>query len=85
MNVPGSFSDFAADDGGDLCAVDPPKEIWFTAFKFDVASSRRGFESAKNERKKTRADYLVERDGYFAQATISKKVLMNLMLIEVKT
>ncbi len=32
-----------------------------------------GFELAKNEKKKTRAEYIVERDDYFAQATINGK------------
>jgi hypothetical protein len=73
IKTPGSFSDFEPDDDGDLCAVDPPREIWFTAYRLEVASSASGFESAKNMRKKTRADYLVEREDYFAQATISNK------------
>lgn len=73
IKTPGSFSDFEPDDDNNLCAVDPPKEIWFTAYRFEVASSPREFEAAKNDKKKTRADYLIERDNYLAQATISKK------------
>jgi hypothetical protein len=74
MKMPGSFSDFEPDENNDLCAVDPPKEIWFTAYRFDGAYSPSGFESAKNERKRVRVDYLVERDDYLAQATICKKL-----------
>jgi hypothetical protein len=66
----GSFSDFEADEENDLCAVDPPKEIWFTAFQFTVASSSSRFDSVKNDRRKSHADYLIERDDYFVQATI---------------
>ena len=73
IKVPGSFSNFEADDENDLCAVDPPKEIWFTAYRFEVASSPNDFESVKKDRKKKRADYVIERDDYFAQATISNK------------
>jgi len=73
IKTPGSFSDFEADDEGSFFAVDPPKEIWFTAYRSTKAPSLSGFRSAKNRRKKARADYLVERDDYFAQANISSK------------
>jgi hypothetical protein len=73
IKMPGSFSDFEPDDNNDLCAVDPPKEIWFTAYRFGVASSPREFESVKKERKKIRSDYLIEREDYLARATISEK------------
>jgi hypothetical protein len=73
IKIPGSFSDFEPDDENNLCALDPPRELWFTAYWFDVASSPSEFKSAKNRMKKTRVDYLVERDNYFAQATISNK------------
>jgi hypothetical protein len=73
IKLPGSFSDFEADDESDLCAVDPPKEIWFTAFQSEAASSPSGFNSVKADRRKSRADYLIDRDDYFAQATIRKK------------
>jgi hypothetical protein len=73
IKTPGSFSDFGADDKGDSFAVDPPKEIWFTAYRSEGAFSLNGFELAKNKRKKTPAEYVVERDDYFAQATISSR------------
>ncbi|HXR40505.1 MAG TPA: hypothetical protein VN776_15495 [Terracidiphilus sp.] len=73
IKTPGSFSDFEPDDDNDLCAIDPPREIWFTAYRFEAASSPSAFESVKNDRKKSGADYLIERDDYFAQATISNK------------
>jgi len=72
IKIPGSFSDFESDDDGDLFALDPPKEIWFTAYRSDVTSSPSGFESAKNDQKNSRADFLIERDDYFAQATMSE-------------
>jgi len=73
IKTPGSFSDFDPDDDNDLCAVDPPKEIWFTAYRSEEASSPNGFAAVKNDRKNDRADYLIERSDYFAQATISSK------------
>jgi len=73
IETPGSFSDFEPDDEGDSSAADPPREIWFTAYRSEGTSLLSGFELAKNEKKKTRAEYIVERDNYFAQATISSK------------
>jgi hypothetical protein len=73
IRPPGSFSDFEVDDEGSYFAVDPPKEIWFTAYRSEEASSLTEFRSAKNKRKKAHADYLVERDDYFAHAIISGK------------
>ncbi len=73
IKTPGSFSDFEPDDDDDLCAVDPPKEIWFTAYRSEVTSSANEFQSAKKDKKNDPADFLIERDHYFAQAAISKK------------
>jgi len=73
IKIPGSFSDFDPDDDNDLCAVDPPKEIWFTAYRFGEASTPNGFATVKNDRKNNAADFLIERSDYFAQATISNK------------
>lgn len=73
IKTPGSFSDFELEGDGDLCALDPPKEIWFTAYRSEATSSSSGFELAQNEGKKKPGDYLIEREDYFAQATISKK------------
>jgi hypothetical protein len=73
IRIPGSFSDFEPDNDGDLCALNPPVEIWFTAYRSEATSSPNGFQSAKNEKKNNLADYVIERNDYFAQATISEK------------
>jgi hypothetical protein len=73
IKAPGSFSVFRPDEENDYCAVNPPQEIWFTAYRSEAASSYSEFESVKNEWKKSQADYLIERDDYLAQATISNK------------
>ena len=73
INVPGSFSEFEADENNDLSAWDPPREIWFTAFTISGDSPQKAFENAKKEFKKSRPEYLVERDSFIAQAAIIKK------------
>ena len=73
IKTPGSFTEFESNGDSDLCAVDPPNEIWFTAYSFEVPLSPSKFELMKTEKKKSAADYLIERDDYFAQATISEK------------
>jgi hypothetical protein len=73
ISVPGSFSDFEADDNNDLSAWDPPREIWFTAFHITKNTPQRTFEVARKEFKKKKPEYLIERDYLIAQASISKK------------
>lgn len=73
MRVPGSFSDFESDEDNDLCALDPPREIWFTSYRFTSSSPRETFESMKKKMKKDRPAYLVEREDYIAKAVVSKK------------
>jgi len=73
IQVPGSFSDFEEDENNDLSAWDPPREIWFTAFSAAGGPPHKAFENAKKDFKKSRPEYLVERDSFIAQASISKK------------
>jgi hypothetical protein len=72
IEVPGSFSDFESDSEGDLCAVDPPREIWFTAFRVDNSTPRK-FRSAKEQARNGSLDLVIYRDDYFAQARISQE------------
>jgi hypothetical protein len=73
MRIPGSFSDFVADKDNNLCALDPPREIWFTSYRFTTASHRDAFELMRKQIESSRPDYLMEGEGYIARATISKK------------
>lgn len=73
MRVPGSFSDFVSDQDNDLCAVDPPREIWFTSHRSTSAAHRETFESVKKEMKQDGPEYLIEREDYIAKAMVSKK------------
>ena len=73
MKIPGSFSDFEPDEGYSLCAIDPPREIWFTAYQSNSPGSLEAFESAKKEMKANRPEHLLERDTCIAEATIVAK------------
>jgi hypothetical protein len=73
MQIPGSFSDFESDEDNNQFALDPPREIWFTSYRFTSSSSRETFESMRREMKQKSPEYLLERDDYIARATISKK------------
>jgi hypothetical protein len=73
MTVPGSFADFEPDNDGDLCAVDPPREIWFTAYRRPANLSVDHFEGARNEVKKSHPDHLIDLEDYFATAKNTRK------------
>jgi hypothetical protein len=72
IRIPGSFSDFEVDEQGDMFAVDPPFEIWFTAYRLEQ-STPTAFKNGKNEMQNRHADEVIDRETYFAQATISER------------
>jgi len=74
IRIPGSFSDFEFDQNNDLYALDPPREIWFTAFGRATPLTDEKFELTKRQLKESESDYLEEGDHYAATATISKNV-----------
>jgi hypothetical protein len=71
IRIPGSFSDFAPDEEGDFVSLDPPKEIWFTAYEFDLLDDA-SFEARRQEIRDSRPEYLQENDGYIAKAAITR-------------
>lgn len=73
MRLPGSFSDFEPDEEGNLLALDPPREIWFTAYQRTTALTRQAFEAAQQMSKKSRPEFVFEGDNYFSEAKISQK------------
>ena len=73
IRVPGSFSEFQLDDENDFFAVDPPREIWFTAYSSNKASAGSAFRAMRKEVKKERPDYLIENDDYLSRAAVSRK------------
>ena len=73
VRIPGSFSDFESDQDNDQCALDPPREIWFTSYPFTASSPRETFESTKRKMKEGSPEYLLERADYIAKAIVSRK------------
>jgi hypothetical protein len=73
IQIPGSFSEFEFDQNNDLYALDPPREIWFTAFGRAAPLTDEKFELTKRQLKESKFDYLEEGDNHAATATISKK------------
>lgn len=71
IRVPGSFSEFTSDEQNVLSAMDPPREIWFTAYRFKSPSVEE-FMAATNHIERSQLDLKIERHGYFATASISK-------------
>ena len=73
MCLPGSFSEFEADESNDLFALDPPKKVWFTAYKFNEPLSHSEFASRRQEMLAARPQYLRESDHYVAKATVQRR------------
>jgi hypothetical protein len=74
MRLPGSFSEFESDENHDFCAVDPPKEIWFTSYRFTADSPSHTFERMRKEIVVSRPEFLEEGIDYIAKASIQKKM-----------
>jgi hypothetical protein len=74
VRLPGSFSDFEADKNCDHFALDPPREIWFTSYRFTAPSPRQTFESMKQEILRSQPEFLLESGDYIAKATIQEEM-----------
>jgi hypothetical protein len=74
MRLPGSFSEFGSDEDDAVYALDPPREIWFTAYRFPEATPRGGFEAARQEILQSQPKLLQETKNYIAKAVIQEKV-----------
>jgi len=70
---PGSFTAFESDKENDQFALDLPREIWFTSFRFAPSSMRDTFESMREKIRASNPEYLIDREDYVAKATITKK------------
>ena len=74
LRLPGSFSDFNSDEDNALCALDPPREIWFTAYRFTATPSAQSFESKRRGILQSQPELLHEDENYIAEATIQEKL-----------
>lgn len=70
IRIRGAFSDFEPDEDGDSFALDPPREIWFTAYDRSSAKAE-SFEAGRERMRKERPDYRIDKDGYIAQAVLT--------------
>jgi hypothetical protein len=73
ITLPGSFSNFLDTDNDALCAEDPPRAIWFSAYRF-VDDAVATFEHWRNETLKMEKDMLREEDGFISEAKITPRV-----------
>ena len=72
IKLPGSFSDFEMDGNGDFEAVDPPREVWFTAFSFDGQLSPGEFAKRRQETLKGDPELQRNTESYVAKASIKQ-------------
>lgn len=72
ITVPGSFSDFAADENHNYSALDPPREVWVTSYTFkgDLGKS---LQSQRDEIGKRESVLVHQSDDYVAWAEIKEK------------
>jgi hypothetical protein len=71
IRIPGSFTDFEVDEEGSLYAIDPPREVWFTAYRIEGETAKT-FEARKTKMMNDHADRIIDRETYFAQANIRR-------------
>jgi hypothetical protein len=72
IKVPGSFSEFEANEEGDFSAIDPPRTIWFTSYTFNKNRDKIFAETRQEILDKSPA-LLEEREDYVGRAEITKK------------
>jgi hypothetical protein len=72
IRIPGSFSDFESEDEGAMSAIDPPREIWFTAYRQEGGTFE-AFQSQKAKEADHKSENVIERDRYYTQASINEK------------
>lgn|SRR5690348_9175185 len=77
IRIPGAFSEFEPDGEGDLYALDPPREIWFTSYRFTTPSPFEDFTTMKNRMIKDKPEYFREAEGYVSKAHIEEKIREN--------
>ena len=74
LRLPGSFSDFESDNEGNFFALDPPREIWFTAYSFKENQPRALFESRLKQVLENPPELLQRGENYVASAKVVEKV-----------
>ncbi len=72
ITVPVTFSEFRADEDHNYYAFDPPKEVWFTSYRFTDENGE-AFKTARTEILSSEPELLYESDGYVSRAEITDK------------
>jgi len=63
---------FRVDEQGDMFAVNPPLETWFTAYRLEQ-STPTASKNGKNELQNQHADEVIDSETYFSLATTSER------------
>jgi hypothetical protein len=71
IETEGSFSDFEPNSDGSLLSVEPPREIWFTAYSFSADDPDQTFHRMRDKALGDRHELVNEGENYFAVADIS--------------
>jgi hypothetical protein len=72
ITVPGTFSEFRADEDHNYYAFDPPREVWFTSYRFTDQDGE-AFSAARAQILASKPQLLHEAENYVARAEISIK------------
>ena len=72
IKTEGSFSAFESDKDGTLCSLDPPREIWFTAYSFSAENPEETFRRMRNEVLKQEHEFVQEGEKYISVADIKQ-------------
>lgn len=73
IRLPGSFGDFKEDEDNTLLALDPPREVWFSAFHSTDPLSEEQFKVVRAEIRATGPEYIRETESYIASAAVEQK------------
>jgi len=71
IQTEGSFSDFEPDSDGSFVSVDPPREIWFTAYSFSANDPDQTFQRMRDKALGEKRELVSERENYVAIADVT--------------
>lgn len=73
ITLPGTFSDFEADENHNYFALDPPREVWVTSYSFK-GDLPKLLESHRAEVREEKPELVHEQNNYISSASIAHKV-----------
>jgi hypothetical protein len=73
IDTEGSFSTFEPDENDALCSLDPPREIWFTAYTFSAQDPRQTFLKMRDTALGEKHQLVHQQDNYISVADIEEK------------